>query len=59
MTPTSEEIEKQEARPLAVCAECNAAVIVHDGRYFRTCEHIEAQIVANMTAILEATGGVG
>lgn len=58
MTPSREEIEKQEAKPLAHCAECDAAVIVHDGHYFRTCEHVEASIVANMTAIIEVAGSI-
>jgi len=58
MTPTREEIEKQEQNPLATCAECGAAVIVHDGHYFRTCEHNEAGILANMTALIQGMGGV-
>lgn len=58
MTPSREEIEKQEANPIATCAECGAAVIVHDGHYFRTCEHVEAGILANMDVLAKGVGGI-
>lgn len=36
------------------CKECLAEVIVIDGEIFRTCEHEEAPIIAEMEAV--ATG---
>lgn len=51
-TPDMTEIERQEENPAFVCAECGAPVVLHDGSYFRECEHLEAAILANMQAVV-------
>lgn len=57
-TPDLANIEQQEDNPAFQCAECGAPVVVHDGNYFRECEHSEAAIVANMTAIVRGQSGL-
>lgn len=52
MTPDPQNIEQQEENTAFVCAECNAPVVLHDGNYFRECEHASAAILANMSAIV-------
>jgi len=36
--------------PLFRCSECNEPVIAYNGRFFRTCEHLAAQVVATPEA---------
>lgn len=52
MTPDPLDIEQQEENPAFLCAECGAPVVLHDGNYFRECEHASAAIIANMSAIV-------
>lgn len=58
MTPDMTAIEQQEENPAFQCAECGAPVVLHDGNYFRECEHATAAIVANMTAVVRGQSGL-
>lgn len=51
-------IALQESNPQYICSVCNATVIVYDGRTFKTCDHSDAPVIANMQAILQGSGGV-
>lgn len=51
-TPDPQEIERQEECPAYQCAECGAPVVLHDGNYFRECDHAGVAILANMEAIV-------
>jgi hypothetical protein len=42
--------DEQTAAPLFRCAECNEPVIVYGQRFFRTCQHFSAAIVATPEA---------
>ena len=50
--------EEQQDNPMFQCAECSEPVIVYGGNYFRTCEHTEAAIIANMTAVVRGASWV-
>jgi len=57
MTPEERsKIESQEANPMYVCGECGAPVIVFNGKVFRTCEHADAIVVANLSAVVYGQG---
>jgi hypothetical protein len=38
------------------CSECPLAVIVIDGQAIRACAHIDAPIIAEMSAVMEGVG---
>ena len=42
--------DAQMQAPLFRCSECGEPVIVFAGRFFRTCEHLQASIVATPDA---------
>ena len=42
--------DAQMQAPLFRCSECNEPVIVWSGRFFRTCEHSDAAIIATPEA---------
>lgn len=42
--------DAQMQAPLFVCSQCGEPVIAFNGRFFRTCEHLAAQVVATPEA---------
>lgn len=58
MTLAQQAADEQQANPLYTCAECGEPVIVFNGNSFKTCEHTEAAVIANMQAVVRGTGGV-
>lgn len=38
--------------PMYQCAECKRAVIILNGEIIRACEHAEAGVLANLSAIV-------
>ena len=50
--------DDQQADPLYTCAECGEPVIIFNGKSFRTCDHIESAVNANMQAVVRGIGGV-
>ncbi|CAB4136899.1 hypothetical protein UFOVP313_3 [uncultured Caudovirales phage] len=45
-TEAQQVADEQMEDPLLRCGTCGEPVIVFDARFFRTCEHLEAVIVA-------------
>lgn len=43
--------------PLFVCSQCGEPVIAFNGRFFRTCEHLDAQILATPDAAKAVNAG--
>ena len=51
MIPAAQQAtDAQMQAPLFRCAECNEPVIAYNGRFFRTCDHVTATIVATPEA---------
>lgn len=58
-TPDPTEIERQETVAPFQCAVCGAPVLVHDGNSFRQCEHHDAAVLANMSAVVFGMSKLG
>lgn len=57
MIPAAQQAaDAQMQTPLFKCGECNEVVIVWNGRFFRTCEHLQAAIVATPEAAKVTSG---
>jgi len=51
MIPAAQQAaDEQMQAPLFRCSECNEPVIAYNGRFFRTCEHLAAQVIATPEA---------
>ena len=51
MIPVAQQLtDEQMQTPLFRCGECNEPVIVFAGRFFRTCEHSTASVIATPEA---------
>ena len=46
--PAQKATTEQQADPYFICDECGEPVVSYKGRFFRTCDHLEADI--NTTA---------
>jgi hypothetical protein len=49
-TPEQQATDAQFQAPLFRCAECQEPVVVWGARFFRTCEHLSAPIIATPEA---------
>lgn len=49
--------DAQMQAPLFVCSQCGEPVIAFNGRFFRTCEHLDAQILATPDAAKAVNAG--
>lgn len=56
--PAQAAAEQQQAEPLYTCSVCGEPVLVYGGRTFRTCEHLDAAVNANLSAIVKGTSGI-
>lgn len=56
-TPAQEATDAQMLKPLFVCGDCAAPVIVFNGRFFKTCEHLNSAILATPDAAKAVTNG--
>lgn len=57
MTPQEAMIE-QDNQPKYKCSVCDEVVYVYAGNIFRTCDHLDAPVIAVLEAILKGQGGV-
>jgi hypothetical protein len=49
--------DEQIQRPLFACGECGEVVVAFNGRFFRTCEHVDAAILATPEAAKAVASG--
>jgi hypothetical protein len=56
--PAQQAAEAQQANPVYTCADCGEAVVIFDGKTFKTCEHTDAAVLANMAAVVRGSGGL-
>lgn len=56
MSPAAQQAaDAQMQSPLFRCGECAEPVIAYNGRFFRTCEHLDAPIIATPEAAKAVT----
>jgi hypothetical protein len=56
-TAAQQAIDEQTLQPLFKCGDCDEIIIVFNGRFFRTCEHTNAVIIATSEAAKAVTSG--
>lgn len=54
-TAAQQATDAQMQQPLFKCSSCDEVVVVFQGRFFRTCEHTTAAIVATPEAAKAVT----
>jgi len=58
LPPAQQSAEEQQANPMYTCGVCGEPVVVFDGKCFRTCDHVDAPVIANLQAIVRGQSGL-